>query len=414
MVLRVLARFICVLAMILLLTPPVSAQVALNALDSCDALEELQVAVRSWVPKAPTSCRSPRGALERAVMSHLGPSDRVCLLAAPPSALLSGFSCIAVQGGGSAHLNCFRPIKLESVRGYKKAFEGIHDQESVSYMKRSASCRISTGDTGFLHPVMYPFALMHVSRSEFGFIGRLRPEDQGGGHAIHAFGRTDPALVGLPSAMEVVALVVGAPSANLKGPVPIEEAGWSLLRDDLESLTKELNGLYRRNRYPMKFQAMDLAFARPGDFTRKGKDHAERVQEELVDGLLAEGFVEHDTDDLSLNDGRTLEDVFAEISSKSPFGMRRMYSTKERHGTFVMLSNDRRPSCTDGGEGAILAMILNMKPDPDEASDYGSVFVAIGGAGACSRFTGATARYVNGLMDSAQRRAVRSLNWSKR
>lgn len=386
------------------------AQMSLDKLTDCEDLANTHDAVEAWVDRAPKNCSSPRNVIGRAILerSHIVPSA-ICFLRDAPSTALSGFNCFAIQSVSSAQLICYRPTQLSDVRNYKSQFSGRYDLAAVEYMRKAAKCARSGGDTSVLPLVTYPYPLMFVSRSEFGFIGNLKGGARDG-HVVHAFARVDPSLRAAPDAIEVFSLSVGG-TIKKQDPTNVHRAnGWRAFIQVNDEMDQQFNKYYKEARVPVRIHSINIELSRPTDFSGLNKNRIESIHADLVRRLKAEGFEEQDLDEVKLSDGRTFADAFDEMKeSATPFGMRRVYSLSDRQGPVVLLINAKRPSCVQGDRGVFMALVGADKPDPNEKSDYGAASLMIAGLGACAHFSGSTRRYADGLLADAEKGFLQSL-----
>jgi hypothetical protein len=389
----------------------VRAQVVLDKLTACDDLAQLQATLRVMVDQAPRRCRAPSGALERTLFARLPDAlESSCLLREAPVPSLSGFSCLVSRTPPAAELICFRPTRAGDLRAYKHDPDGAHRRASVAYRKDAAKCGVSTGDTGPLHMSTFPFRLMTIAEMEFGDIDALRGEARGGSYAIHAFSRTDPKLPGLPPAIESVSMLVGGVMPKSLSPDNRHRiSSWIVTVDEDDELDRQLNDPLRRV-WPFKLESKEFGLSRALDNAGPDKDRVRQVFRKLHRGFLAEGFKELHDDDFIQASGKNLSEILKKMDEASPYGARKLYPIAERIGPMAFMLNTKRPTCTEGGRGALMAFVVSSLPDPDELSDYGSISVMLVGGGDCAQFTGATDRYVKGLMEDATKRVIESLD----
>jgi hypothetical protein len=395
----------------LLACGPVRAQIVLDKLNACDDLANLQATLRGVVDKPVRRCRAPSGNLERTLFVRWPDARRsFCLLREAPAPSLSGFSCLVNRMPLAAELICFRPSRAGDLRAYKHDPDGAYRRASVAYRKDAAKCDVSTGDTGPLYMSTFSFPLMTVARMEFGDIGALKGDARGGSYAIHAFSRTDPKLPGLPPAIESVSMLVGGVMPKSLSPDSRHRINsWIVTVDDSDDLDRQAND-YARKIGPFKLESKEFGLSRPLDDAGPDKDRVQQVFRKLQRGFLAEGFEELDDDDFIQASGKSLSEALQKMDEGSPYGARKLFPVAERMGPMAFLLNTERPSCTEGERGALMAFVLSSLPDPDELSDYGDISVMLIGGGDCARFTGATDRYVKGLMDDATKRVMDSFD----
>jgi hypothetical protein len=395
--------------------PCAEAAVELNKLSACDDIARLYQSLKTTPIAA--GCRAPRGALERALVARVHTdASQICFQSSVPAPFLEGFTCAQPPSPTGASLVCFRGANLSEVRRYEEQY-GPSSAEPTSkptskYLAAAAACSVSNGDSSVAAPTTASQLLGFVSRFEFGFItslGRGRPTDSS---IVHGYAATDPAIPGdVPSALEFVYMVVGAPAYSRPG--ERRNVGqWDVTLDDVKQLEDSFNEEMRKRRVDlmMNMTSFDLTSRAAVDASQREKlSVLVTLQKAIARSLEDEGFEAISDSDLKAKTGRNAAEIVQEISRTMPFGNRQNGPVKLAP-TVLMLFNDKRPACTREAGGAIGAYLIASEPTPDARSDYGSVGFIVAGIGACSRSTTRSTRtYVDGLIAEATRQVMETL-----
>lgn len=379
----------------------VHAAISFDKLTACSDITRIYGSLKANPTSGRVNCRSPRDSLEREVMNRSGlDTSQLCFLESSPAPFVDGFSCArpSVPGGG-AELVCFRAAASDDLRVYKEQFKERFSEAKSKYLATAATCGASNGDSVDAWASLLPFTLTHVTQFEFGYamgLGRDRVPDS---TILHGYAITDPSISPRPpAAIEFVYLLVGAPKYSPWG-TRTTIGNWMVRVDDSKRLSNQFNQDARKLGAAITITSKDYDFENrtPQDIVIATKNNVlERLQAAIVKSLEDEGFEAKSGAELKRATGISGQDFVRNASKGVPFAFRDMWA-KRLSPNITMLLNQSRPRCTQ--DGAIAVYLFWLQPAPDVKIDYGSLFVAVAGLGACSRSTSVTRTYMNGLLE---------------
>lgn len=379
----------------------VHAAISFDKLTACGDITRIYGSLKANPTSGRTNCRSPRDSLEREVMNRSGlDASQLCFLESSPAPFVDGFSCARpLVPGGGAELVCFRSAATEDLRNYREQFKEKFAEAKNKYLATATTCGASNGDSVDAWPSLLPFTLTHVAQFEFGYAMGLGNDRVPDSTILHGYAITDPSITPQPpAAIEFVYLLVGAPKYSPWG-TRTTIGNWMVRVDDSKQFDNQYNQAARKQGAPVTITSTSYDFENntAQDIAPTAKVRVlERLQAAIVKNLEEEGFEAKSGAALKRFTGMSGQDFVRGASKGAPFAFRGA-AAKRLSPDITILLNQSRPRCTQ--DGAIAVYLFSLQPVPDRKIDYGSLFVAVAGIGACSRSSSVTRTYMNGLAE---------------
>src|SRR6202035_1782593 len=136
---------------------------------------------------------------------------------------------------------------------------------AVKYKNAASKCNASNGDTTDAQWTLFPYALLFVSRFEFGFVTGLGTSNPPTGRLLHAYATVDPTVSGgVPTAIEVVYMLSDMAIKEDKRRVT-EVGKWSVQIDHGADFVREYNKMVRSRGAPVYLDMVDYTFVGEAD-----------------------------------------------------------------------------------------------------------------------------------------------------
>lgn len=191
-------------AMFLLATATALAQgISLDRLNNCGDMRATDLWLSGKATSAPETCRAPRDALERRLLSNwassLASHDSLqsCMTRAPTLASLAGFECmVSRRNSKPVSFFCFRRVNHSPLLAYRENYAQVYARRVAGYFEQSATCDavLQAGHKASIAGVSLPSTeMLSIARPAFAYESRLRTSASDR-RVEHGFAFTDPAL----------------------------------------------------------------------------------------------------------------------------------------------------------------------------------------------------------------------------
>ncbi len=203
------------------------------------------------------------------------------------------------------------------------------------------------------------------------------------------------------------AIMLGAPDAKA-------QARFDVTVEPVSELLEKLKAQLTRNRAAVLVDMISFKMTRTdhGNATLNDKKKTlRRWQLVLVRALRDRDFQTVSDRTLRQEAGLTRERMRDLMVKAQPFGERDLAAQRLSEDLFFLVNEDSRP-CNDG---AVAAFVTGYNPEDQVQSDYGSIIVALIGAGQCGQARSRNERYLGDVKAELQRAFVKALaRWEDR
>lgn len=347
----------------------------LDKLSDCDTLDHVQHMLEDSVSN---SCRSPRDEAERKLMSQLRyvPRANVCLLPAPPTRRLAGFSCIDIAETGRRELVCYRTISRRALKEYQDKNDAT---QGYRYKKAAAGCSSTNGDATDAADSLFPEVLAVIGKPELGFIVGMGDEQKPHTRAYHGFGDLDPELHISGSALEVFDMIkVDSGDGDSQGENSVAEGDWNFdIIDAPPESQRDFARAFQQasgQRFAVRLRIVNINSAHasktPCD-TRK--DNLDSWQEAIGSYLEDQGFRSLTHAELSTTPFSNTDQMRDFVARHMPFGRR-----KTNLGPHVVFRlDDEDTDCVK------FALVIVTEPEQQVKNDFGGFGLSTYTIGLC-------------------------------
>jgi hypothetical protein len=395
---------------------PARGELVLDKLTACSDIARVYEALKAQPRVALSECRPPRDGLESVLASRSGAgASQLCFLRTSPAAFLDSFSCVRFitnTATNAAEVTCLRAASLRDIQSYKAQYAERFAVIESQYLVAAQRCQVGGGgDTANSAPVLFPPVASMLARFQLGFSASLGPGRPAASSIFHGYGETDPEIgPRMPSAIEVVAVIVNSPARHSVPKSSRTVGDWVLQVEDTTAFEKEVNERYARAAPTMRFNVIGYTLARDGQhgMTASSKlSFTDGLHDSIVEDFEGDGFEQLSDRELRRQTGKSSEELAREVSRNStPFGGRD-HSVK-LSSSFRMLLKETGLSCTRRGRGAVAAYLMGTQPSAGVQRDFGDILLMVARMGACADSSEARS-YVEELLEKSTEVIVGSL-----